>query len=121
MLLAFWAGYRWWAGELFEDDLLHRAFIWSSLLGFFSVETGWIVTEVGRQPWVVQGVMKTSAGVSSGLSSTEATLTLLGFVGVYAALLVVYVYVVRRIIRSGAPEVDRARREAPGSEATADD
>ncbi|WP_231186971.1 cytochrome ubiquinol oxidase subunit I [Haladaptatus sp. DYF46] len=121
MLLAFWAGYRWREGELFEDDLLHRAFTWSSLLGFFAVETGWIVTEVGRQPWVVQGVMKTSAGVSPGLSSTEATLTLLGFVGVYAALLVVYVYVVRRIIRGGAPEVERTRRDAPESEVTAND
>ncbi|WP_458187280.1 cytochrome ubiquinol oxidase subunit I [Haladaptatus sp. NG-WS-4] len=121
MLLAFWAGYRWRTGELFEDTLLHNAFVWSSLLGFVAVETGWIVTEVGRQPWVVQGVMKTSAGVSPGLSSMEATLTLVGFGVVYAGLLVLYSYIVWRIVRSGAPDVERVHRDAPGVEVTTDD
>ncbi|MGA9400094.1 cytochrome ubiquinol oxidase subunit I [Haladaptatus sp.] len=119
--LALWGGFRWRAGELFEDNRFLRALIWSSLLGFFAVEVGWIVTEVGRQPWVVQGVMKTSAGVSSGLTGGEATLTLLGFVGAYSALLVVYGYVVRRIIRGGAPEVQRTHRETPGQEVAVDD
>ncbi|ELZ28676.1 cytochrome bd ubiquinol oxidase subunit I [Halogeometricum pallidum JCM 14848] len=103
ILLAFWGAYRWWRGELFEDDLLHKALMGSSLLGFVAVEVGWIVTEVGRQPWVIQGVMKTEAGVSPGLTGAEATFTLLGFVTGYALLLGLYTYVVSRLIRAGPP------------------
>ena len=109
VLLAIWGGYRWWRGQLFEDDLLHKALMGSSLLGFLAVEVGWIVTEVGRQPWVIQGVMKTTAGVSPGLTATEATLTLLGFVGGYVLLLVLYTYVILRIIRQGPPADDELR------------
>ncbi|SDC22934.1 cytochrome ubiquinol oxidase subunit I [Natrinema hispanicum] len=103
ILLAFWGGYRWYQGTLFDDDLLAKAFMGSSVLGIFTVELGWIVTEVGRQPWVIQGVMKTHAGVSSSLTGSEALATLVGFVGVYTALLVLYWYVVIRLIRTEAP------------------
>ncbi|MUV88076.1 cytochrome ubiquinol oxidase subunit I [Natronomonas sp. CBA1123] len=103
ILLAFWGGYRWLRGELFEDDLLAKALVGSSVLGILTVELGWIVTEVGRQPWVIQGVMKTHAGVSPGLTGTEALITLAGFVGVYAGLLTLYWYVVVRLIREQAP------------------
>ena len=103
ILLAFWGGYRWYQGTLFDDDLLAKAFMGSSVLGIFTVELGWIVTEVGRQPWVIQGVMKTHAGVSSSLSGSEALATLVGFVGVYTALLALYWYVVVRLIRTEAP------------------
>jgi cytochrome d ubiquinol oxidase subunit I len=103
ILLAFWGGYRWLTGDLFEDDLLHKALMASSLLGIVAVELGWVVTEVGRQPWVIQGIMKTSEGVSPGLTGTEAAITLAGFVLTYAALLGLYSYVVVRIIRNGPP------------------
>ncbi|MFD1587680.1 cytochrome ubiquinol oxidase subunit I [Halorientalis brevis] len=103
ILLAFWGGYRWLQGDLFDDDLLAKALVGSSVLGILTVELGWIVTEVGRQPWVIQGVMKTHAGVSPGLTGTEALATLAGFVGVYSALLVLYWYVVVRLIREEAP------------------
>jgi cytochrome d ubiquinol oxidase subunit I len=106
VLLAFWGAYRWRRGELFEDDLLHKALMASAPLGVLAVELGWIVTEVGRQPWVVQGVLKTSAGVSPGLSGAEATTTLVGFAGVYLGLLTLYGYVVTRIVRAGPPSVE---------------
>jgi cytochrome d ubiquinol oxidase subunit I len=106
ILLAFWGAYRWWRGELFEDDLLQKALMASSLLGFVAVEVGWIVTEVGRQPWVIQSVMKTTASVSPGLTGTEATFTLIGFATGYTLLLALYTYVVTRIIRGGPPARD---------------
>ena len=78
----------------------------SSFLGFVAVEVGWVVTEVGRQPWITRGVMKTAAGVSLGLTVTEAIFTLLGFAIGYALLLGLYTYVVGRIIRDGLPARD---------------
>ncbi|MGM0592557.1 MAG: cytochrome ubiquinol oxidase subunit I, partial [Halobacteriota archaeon] len=124
VLLAFWGGYRWWRGELLEDDLLHKALMASTPLGILAVEFGWIVTEVGRQPWVIQGVMKTSAGVSAGLTGAEATTTLVGFAVVYLGLLALYTYVLVRIIRGGPPDVaDRgvADHAAATSEVSVDD
>ncbi|WP_273838257.1 cytochrome ubiquinol oxidase subunit I [Halococcus sp. PRR34] len=106
ILLAFWGGYRWWRGELLEDDLLHKSLMASSLLGFLAVEVGWIVTEVGRQPWVIQGVMKTSESVSPGLTGVEAVFTLAGFATGYVLLLVLYTYVIVRLIRAGPPARD---------------
>ena len=124
ILLAFWASYRWYRTELADDDLLHKALMGSSLLGILAVETGWVVTEVGRQPWVIQGVMRTAEGVSPGLSGTEATFTLLAFVGGYSLLLVLYTYVIRRIIQHGPPAVEDHRTTAensqPESEVNAD-
>jgi cytochrome d ubiquinol oxidase subunit I len=117
ILLAFWGGYRWWRGELLEDDLLHKALMASSLLGILAVELGWIVTEVGRQPWVVQGVLKTADGVSPGLTGAEATLTLVAFALVYTTLLALYSYVVARIIRAGPPGAEELRTRTVESEA----
>jgi cytochrome d ubiquinol oxidase subunit I len=103
ILLAFWGVYRWWRGQLLEDDLLHKALMVSAPLGVLAVELGWVVTEVGRQPWVVQGVLRTSDGVSPGLTGAEATATLAGFALVYLGLLALYLYVLARIVRAGPP------------------
>jgi cytochrome d ubiquinol oxidase subunit I len=125
ILLAFWGGYRWYTGELFEDGLLHKALMASSLLGFVAVELGWVVTEVGRQPWVIQGILKTSEGVSPGLTGSEALITLVGFVGVYTAILSLYSYVVMRIIRGGPPDMSALEsagdRDAPSAGVPGDD
>ena len=63
-LLALWAGVLWWRRRLLDSRLFLRAMFWSTALGFIAIEAGWIVTEVGRQPWIVQGVMKTSDAVT---------------------------------------------------------
>jgi len=125
ILLAVWGGYRWIRGQLLEDDLLHLALMASTPLGILAVHLGWIVTEVGRQPWIIQDVMKTSAGVSSDLTGTEATVTLAGFVVVYLALLVLYLYVIARIVRSGPPALAdltvTERPDTPTDEVGTDD
>ncbi|MFC6988560.1 cytochrome ubiquinol oxidase subunit I [Haloplanus sp. GCM10025708] len=115
VLLAFWAGYRWWVGELFEDRLLHKAMVASSLTGILAVEVGWIVTEVGRQPWVVQGLMRVSQATSD-LTPTEATLTLAGFVAVYATIITLYAYVVFRLLRQGPADLSHVSDPPTGSE-----
>ncbi|WP_049947485.1 cytochrome ubiquinol oxidase subunit I [Candidatus Halobonum tyrrellensis] len=115
ILLAFWGGYRWWSGELFEDDLLHKSLMASTVLGIVAVELGWVVTEVGRQPWVIQGVLQTSDGVSPGLTGSETLLTLAGFAVVYLGLLTVYSYVVTRLIRAGPPTGDDLRSVSQAS------
>ena len=66
---------------------------------------GWIFTEMGRQPWIVFGLMHTAAGVSPGTTSGEVLTSLLVFTGLYGALAVVEVGLLIRFIRVGLPDL----------------
>ncbi len=100
-LLALWAGVLWWRRRLFDSRLFLRAMFWSASLGFIAIEAGWIVTEVGRQPWIVQGVMKTSDAVTPmpGLAVPFVLFTV-----IYLVLAAVVVALIRRTIVETAPQ-----------------
>ncbi len=63
--VSLWAGWRWWRGAAIERD---RVLLWALVgvgpLGFVAIEAGWVVTEVGRQPWIIYGVMRTPDAVT---------------------------------------------------------
>jgi cytochrome d ubiquinol oxidase subunit I len=73
------------------------------LLPLFANSIGWIFTELGRQPWIVFGLMETSAGVSPGTSALEVGLTMVTFTLLYGGLAVVEVALLLRRIRAGLP------------------
>ena len=81
-----------------------RPFLWllflSLPLPWVAAELGWIVSEVGRQPWVIEGVLPTFLAVSN-LSASDIVTTLAGFVLFYSTLLVVDVYLMVKTIRIG--------------------
>ncbi|MFB6109474.1 MAG: cytochrome ubiquinol oxidase subunit I [Halodesulfurarchaeum sp.] len=104
IFLALWAGYRWYQDRLLDDRYLRRAFVYSTPLGVLAIEFGWMVTEVGRQPWAIQEVLTVANSVSRNLTGGEALLTLLGFVGGYAVLLGLWTYLVRRLVIRGPAE-----------------
>ncbi|MFP8890333.1 cytochrome ubiquinol oxidase subunit I [Natrialbaceae archaeon A-CW2] len=97
-----WGTYRLWKGGIAHDDRLLKALMISSPLGFVALITGWYVAEIGRQPWIIQGVLKTSDGVSPPLTGTEATLTLIAFVVGYILLIGVFLHILRRIVNEEA-------------------
>jgi cytochrome d ubiquinol oxidase subunit I len=103
-LLAGWGGLLWWRGRLFESRSFLRAVFLSTTLGFIALEAGWMVTELGRQPWIVQGVMKTADAVTPmpGLAAPFALFTL-----VYIILAAVVVVTMRRVILATAPVGER--------------
>lgn len=74
--------------------------LWSLPLPWIAAELGWYVAEVGRQPWVIEGVLPTFLAVSN-LSTGSVLTTLLGFVAVYSVLLIVDVYLMTKAIRQG--------------------
>ncbi len=88
-------------GRLFAN----RIWLWVILIMFpfpFVANTaGWMSAELGRQPWVIYGLMRTSEGVSFNVSAASAMFTLLGFMGVYAALSVLFLFLVYREIEHG--------------------
>jgi cytochrome d ubiquinol oxidase subunit I len=64
--LAIWSGWRWWKLRSFHaSHRLLRALVIAAPLGFVAIEAGWVVTEVGRQPWIIYQVMRTSEAVTS--------------------------------------------------------
>jgi len=78
--IALWAGWRWWRHRTLERSAwLLRALVLATPLGFVAIEAGWVVTEVGRQPWIIYGVLRTSDAVTPmpGLIVPLITFTLL--------------------------------------------
>jgi cytochrome d ubiquinol oxidase subunit I len=67
---------------------------------YIANSSGWILTETGRQPWIVQGLLKTADGVSP-LSPGMVLMTLIGYTLIYAALMVADVYLLRKFARAG--------------------
>jgi cytochrome d ubiquinol oxidase subunit I len=102
-VLGGWATILWWRGRLFASRAFLRAMVVSTTLGFVAIEAGWIVTELGRQPWIIQGVLKTADAVTPmpGLVFPFALFTV-----VYIGLAVVVVAMIRRTILDTAPPVD---------------
>lgn len=74
-----WAGWRWRQGRLEQDRWLLRTLVVTAPLGIIAIEAGWVVTEVGRQPWVIQGLVRTSEAVTPmpGLWIPMVTFTML--------------------------------------------
>ena len=74
-----------WRGRLYDWPLLHRAALMMGPSGFVAVIAGWITTEVGRQPWVIYGLLRT-ADAASPLDAPAVAASLLAFVVVYFAV-----------------------------------
>jgi cytochrome bd ubiquinol oxidase subunit I len=68
---------------------------------YIANEAGWTVTEVGRQPWIIYGLMRTAQGSSPTVGSGETIFTLIGFAGMYFLLGVLFLYLVLREIGNG--------------------
>jgi len=92
---------------LFWGKRLYRTrwLLWLVLLAmpfpYIANEAGWTVTEVGRQPWIVYGLMRTAAGASPTVSGGETLFTLIGFAGMYFLLGALFLYLTLREIGNG--------------------
>jgi cytochrome d ubiquinol oxidase subunit I len=62
---------------------------------------GWMTTELGRQPWLIYGLMRTEHGASPQVSAGNGLFTLMGFMGVYALLSILFLFLVRQEIDHG--------------------
>ena len=102
MLWTLWAWYRGrLAGERFAwQKWLLRAWVAAAPLGYIAVETGWVTREVGRQPWIIFGLMRTKDGTSL-LPATTVAASLGVYLLIYALLLLVFLALARRILAKG--------------------
>jgi cytochrome d ubiquinol oxidase subunit I len=90
-----------WRRKLFE----HRAVLWTLMLAFpfpyIATTFGWMTAELGRQPWLIYGLMRTSQGVSAHVSAGNGLFTLLGFMGLYAILTILFLFLIAREVNHG--------------------
>jgi cytochrome d ubiquinol oxidase subunit I len=75
--------------------------VWAIALPYIANTTGWILTETGRQPWVVTGLLKTQDAMSPNLSAGMVLLSLTGFVLIYTVLMVVDAYLLTKYAKGG--------------------
>ncbi|MEJ2217013.1 MAG: cytochrome ubiquinol oxidase subunit I [Gemmatimonadota bacterium] len=110
ILIMLVAALKLWRGTLFES----RGMLWILMLSlpfpYIANTAGWLTAEAGRQPWVIYGLMRTRAGISPTISSGNGTFTLIGFMGLYLVLGILFLFLCRREIEHG-PEVLLAARE----------
>jgi cytochrome d ubiquinol oxidase subunit I len=80
--------------------------IWTAPIPMISSLVGWVFTEMGRQPWLVFGVMTTESGVSPGVPGWAVLVSLITFTLVYGALAVVEFKLILKAVQAGPPEIE---------------
>ena len=113
MLVALWAAWRYLRGRRdyrwLNSKWLRRTLIAAAPLGFIAIETGWVVTEVGRQPWIIYGVMRTHEAVTPmpGLIVPFLTFTVL-----YIFLALVTVWLLLRQVAASPKDPEPQTQES---------
>ncbi len=97
---ALFGAFLWWRGVLFETRWYLQVMAQCWWLGFVAVIAGWVVTETGRQPWIVEGVLRT-ADASSPVPGASIAGTLGLFVIVYGIVFSMGIYYINRLINGG--------------------
>ncbi len=99
--LSLLGGFFWARGRLFEQKWLMQLFVWSVLLPQIANQVGWYSAEVGRQPWIVYGLLKTSDALSKSVEADQVLFSLMMFALVYALLFFLFIYLLNKKIKHG--------------------
>lgn len=93
--------FLWWRKKLYENRLILWLFVVSVLLPQIANQVGWWTAEVGRQPWIVYGLMRTSEGISPVVSAEHVIASIIMFSLVYLLLFVLFLFLLNRKIQKG--------------------
>ena len=111
VLLILGTSWMWWlnrSGKLENNKGLLKLLLWFWLIPELGIQTGWAAAEIGRQPWIVQGLLRTKDAVSVVVPAYQIALTILLFFVIYALLFVGWARVVLGLIKRG-PQVAPAK------------
>jgi cytochrome d ubiquinol oxidase subunit I len=104
-------GWRWWrGGAVPTDPRTLKILVAATPLGLIALEAGWTVTEVGRQPWIIKGVLRTADAVTP---MPHLTVPFLAFSGLFLMLGIVTVVLLRRIVFAPAPDAENETEGGP--------
>ena len=100
-------------------DVAARWFLWPVFLafptGFIAILAGWYTAEVGRQPWVVYGLLRTSDAVTPSLTTGDVATSLVAYVAVYLLFVSFGIYYIYKLLRDGPSDTDAALPKATAS------
>ncbi len=95
------AAFLLWRGRLYKAQWTQWALLLSFPLPYIANTAGWMTAELGRQPWLIYGLMRTSEGYSNTVSAGNGLFTLIGFMGLYTLLGLLFTVLVYREISAG--------------------
>lgn len=101
LLLSLSSLLQWWRGRLYESRVLLTGWRWMTLAGFVAMLSGWYVTEIGRQPYVIYGLMRTADAVSPILAAAAVMTSLIVYMVVYAIVFGAGVWYLTRLVKKG--------------------
>jgi len=111
IVIGFVGAVLWWRGRLFETRWFLKPISYCWPLGFIAILAGWIVTEVGRQPWAAYGILRTADATSPVAASTVA-ISLALFVLVYVVVFSIGILYIYRMLMKG-PQAASQTPHAP--------
>ncbi len=94
----------WWRGKLFDYPFVLKFGVLSVLLPQIGNQVGWFAAEVGRQPWIVYGLLRTSEGFSKNVQAGQIWFSLILFFVIYALLFVLFIFLLDQKIKHGPEE-----------------
>ncbi len=97
-----------------SNPLLLKIMLYAIPLPYIAIQLGWIVAEVGRQPWIVYGLLKTSDAVSKSITPGQVILSLAGFTLLYGFLAIVDIYLLFKNAKKGPEEEPSVIVKRPG-------
>ena len=104
--LALWAAWALWRGTLENSRPLLWLLVISVLGPQIANQAGWWAAEVGRQPWIVYKLLRTSQGLSAVVSANQVLASMIMFTAVYLLLFAAFVFLLNEKIRHGPDEAD---------------
>jgi cytochrome bd ubiquinol oxidase subunit I len=102
-------------GKLYDQRWLLWILMCSLPFPFIANTAGWMTAEFGRQPWIIYNLMRTAEGYSEHVSTGNAGFTLLGFMGMYAFISILFLFMMFRIIGAGPRLESAAQTQVPST------
>ena len=117
--LSLYAVFSWWRGRLFDQKWLLWLFVFAVILPQIANQVGWFAAEMGRQPWVVYALLRTSYALSKVVTANQVLFSLILFFVIYSILFALFIYLLTKKIKHG-PSEDQHDQKRPRQGAMAE-
>ena len=102
--LTVFASFLLWRGKLYDKRWLLRIFVWAVILPQIGNQVGWFAAEMGRQPWIVYKLLRTSDALSKAVTAHQILFAIILFTIVYTILFILFIYLLKKKIVHGIDE-----------------
>jgi cytochrome d ubiquinol oxidase subunit I len=102
MFISLWGLYLLKKGTIYQNTAFLKTVLYSIPLPFIASELGWFTAEVGRQPWIVQGMLKTADAVTYYNTSANVLFSVITFISIYVAIIIIYIKTMKKSVQKYA-------------------